>query len=386
MSFFRIFQPPTTSFFLFGPRATGKSTWVQRQLKPDLVVDLLRTQVYRDYASRPQLLREILEANPHYRVVVIDEVQKLPELLDEVHSLLFTSENRIQFVLTGSSTRRIKRSPVNLLAGRALLRQFHQFSQIELGGQFRIMEALQFGLLPQIWNLETVADRHDYLNAYVDTYLREEIRQEALVRSLPAYASFLEHFAIRNGQVVNLQNLSKEIGVSRATLNGYLEILEQTMLGARLPPIQLQAKVKEVATPKFFFFDPGVVRALARRLDIPVSEDVGPLLETYVLHEMRTYSDYFSARYEFAYWATHYSKEVDFVVSRGRSRVGIEVKSSRTWHKEFGAGLTTLLQAGKIAAGIGVYLGDEIIKQSEITVYPVDRFIQLLYEGRLLSS
>ncbi|MFN7904899.1 MAG: ATP-binding protein [Pseudobdellovibrionaceae bacterium] len=375
---------PTKSFFLLGPRATGKSTWLRDQVKPDFMIDLLRSRDFRDYSTDLNLLREVIEANPKYKVVVIDEIQKLPELLDEVHSLIFDFKNKIQFILTGSSARKLKKNNVNLLAGRALVRNFHQFSYLEIKEQFDLVPCLKFGMLPEVWNLETEAEKKDYLFSYVDTYLKEEIQQEAAVRNLPSYIKFLEHFSFRNSKVINLQNISSEIGVARTTIVGYLEILEQTLLGFKISPLHLKAKVKEVSTPKFYFFDTGVVRGLSKNLDQDLEDQKGSLFETYVLQEIRTYSDYFQARFDIHYWGTPGQNEVDFVLSKGRIRVGIEVKSSRVWSKDFNRGLKTLIDAGKIRDAYGVYLGQEVIQKDGVLVYPIKKFVEALFQGKIL--
>jgi uncharacterized protein len=381
----RILSPPKGSFFLFGPRATGKSTWIHQQIHPDFVVDLLKARDYQKYSTNLGLLREVLEGNPKYRIVVIDEVQKLPELLDEVHSLIFESNKKIQFILTGSSARRLKKSNVNLLAGRALVRNFHPYSCMELGGIFNIEDCLRFGMLPEVWNLNEEEAKKDYLVSYVDTYLKEEIQQEAAVRRLPSYLRFLEHFALRNAQVINLQNISSETGIARTTLNGYLDVLEQTLLGMRLAPLHLKAKVKEVSSPKFYFFDTGVVCALAKILDENLESSKGYLLETYVFHELRTFSDYFQKRWEFFYWGTPSSNEVDFIVSTGKNNIGIEVKASKKWSKSFNSGLDVLLDSKKIKNAYGVYLGKEILKSDRVIVYPIQEFVLHMYAKDLFE-
>lgn len=380
----RILPVPQKSFFLFGPRATGKSTWLRNQIKPDLTVDLLKARDFQTYSTNLGYLRERIEANPNYKIVVIDEVQKLPELLNEVHSLIFDYKNQIQFILTGSSARKLKTQNVNLLAGRALVRHFHQFSRMEISAQFKLDLSLKYGMLPEVWNLKTEEEKKDYLVSYVDTYLKEEIQREAAVRSLPSYLKFLEHFAQRNAQVINLQNLSQEVGVARTTLTGYLEILEQTLLGFRLSPIHLKAKVKEVSKPKFYFFDTGVVRALSKELDNDFRDDQGSLLETYILHELRTYLDYFDPRVEIHYWGTPGDNEVDFILSKGKETVGIEVKSAKSWSKEFSFGLETLQEAGKIKKAFGVYRGNDILKKGHIMIYPIQDFIELLFNGKII--
>lgn len=381
----RLLKPASKSFFLFGPRATGKSTWLKKQVKADLSIDLLKASEYQKYSKNISLLREVLEANPNYKTIVIDEIQKLPELLDEVHSLIFDFNNKHRFILTGSSARKLKKKNVNLLAGRALLRNFHTYSCLEVAEHFNIDQALKFGMLPEVWNIKDEADKKDYLISYVQTYLKEEIQQEAAVRSLPSYLSFLEHFAIKNGQVINLQNLSGDIGVARTTIISYLEILEHTLLGFKLLPIHLKAKAKEVSLPKFYFFDTGVVRALSQSLDNTLAEDKGYLLETFILNELKIYSDYNQKRWEFYYWGTPSLNEVDFIVARGKTHIGIEVKSAKIWKSEFSKGLKTLLDSKKIVEGIGIYCGDEIIKKDGITIYPVAKFVEALHKNKFLK-
>lgn len=368
----RIIKKPRTSFFLLGLRATGKSTWLADQVGSDFTIDLLKARDYQKYSTNLNLLREVIEGNPNIKTIVIDEIQKLPQLLDEVHSLIFDSKNRLIFILTGSSARKLKKKNVNLLAGRAVVRHFHPFSAIEIKSKFKIQLALKYGMLPQVWNLESEEDKKDYLVSFVDTYLKEEIQQEAAVRSLPSYLKFLEHFAIRNGHVINIQNLAGEIGVPRTTINGYLEILEQTLLGFKLEPIHLKAKVKEVATAKFYFFDLGVVRALAKQLVEELGTERGTLLETLVLHEIKTYSDYFQQRWGVHFWGTPSENEVDFIVIKGKVAIGIEVKASKKWDKKFNSGLETLLDSGKIKSAFGVYLGTEKLKSGPVTVLPFE--------------
>lgn len=379
----RLLKSPSTSFFLLGPRATGKSTWLRDQVKPDFVVDLLKASDYHKYSANLGLLREVVEGNPKFKKIVIDEVQKLPEILDEVHSLIFESKNKLQFILTGSSARKLKKKDVNLLAGRAMVRYFHPFSSEEIETKFKVDSALKYGMLPQVWNFKSEEEKKDYLISYVDTYLKEEIQQEAAVRRLPSYLKFLEHFALRNGHVINMQSLSGEIGVPRTTLNGYLEILEQTLLGFKLEPLHLKAKIKEVSTPKFYFFDGGVVRALANQLDDEIGAEKGTLFETLVLHEIKTYSDYFQQRWQVHYWGTPSENEVDFIISKGKISIGVEVKSSKKWDKSFNAGLSTLLAAGKIKAAYGVYLGGDQLKSGDVSVLPFRKFVSLMHSGKL---
>ena len=261
-----------------------------------------------------------------------------------------------------------------------MLRKFRPLTGLEIGKTFDLQEALNFGMLPRVWTLSSPEKKKDYLFSYVETYLREEIQQEALARNLPAYSAFLEHMALRNSHVINLQNLASQIGVARTTLKGYLEILEDTLLGMSLHPIQLKAKVKEVATPKFYFFDTGVVRGLSNALDEPMeSLTKGAMLETYVLHELVCHSDYNSKRWQFHYWATPTASEVDFILSSGKTSIGIEVKSSNHWDKDFNYGLDILLDSGKIKKAYGVYTGQEFIKKDRVSIIPAHLFSKYLH-------
>lgn len=383
MTIHRLLKMPKQSFFLLGPRATGKTTWLRDQIKADLYIDLLKAKDYQKYSTNLSLLSEIIEGNKDIRIIVIDEIQKLPELLDEIHSLIFESKNRLQFILTGSSARKLKKKNVNLLAGRALVRYFHPYSLIEVMDEFNLNKSLRLGMLPQVWNIQNEEDKKDYLTSYVDTYLKEEIQQEAAVRRLPSYLLFLEHLALRNGHILNLQNLSMETGIPRTTINGYLEILEQTMIGYKLSPLQLKAKVKEVSTPKFYFFDTGVARCLAKQIDEDLLDTKGLLLETLVLHELKCFSDYNQKRWEISFWGTPSDNEVDFIVSHGRINIGIEVKSAKTWNASYNKGLKVLQEAGKITKAYGIYTGSDILKKDKVMVLPLVDFVKKLNADEL---
>lgn len=324
-----------------------------------------------------------VEAMPKGSRVLIDEIQKLPALLDEVHALIFDFGDAYQFALTGSSARKLKKSHANLLAGRAIQRRMAPLTSAEMAGDFNLESVLKFGSLPRVMGLKSDAERVDYLATYVETYLKEEIQQEAAVRSLPSYHRFLKHAAVMNGFVVNLNNLSREAAVARSTLDGYFSILEDTLLGSFVEPIHLKAKVKEVATPKFYFFDCGVTRALRNDLREPLGDEKGYQLETFLLNEMRAYSSYSQAGWEFYYWGTPSGNEVDFIIVDGRKKTGLEVKSSRTWKKEFGNGLKTLLEEKKIQRAMAVYTGDRRLKDGGIEVFPVADFCRELFSGKI---
>lgn len=379
MNIKRLFKEPERHFFLFGPRGCGKSSWLKDSFCPDLNIDLLKSIQFLELSSHPELLSEKVAALKKGSKVVIDEIQKIPMILDEVHSLIFEHENKYQFALTGSSARKLKRNHANMLAGRAIRKEMFPFVSAELGTDFEVDSALFWGTLPGLTKLENSQDKKDFLYSYVDTYLREEIQMEAAVRNLAAYNRFLNHAAVMNGQTLNLSNISREAGIPRATLDGYFQILKDTLLGTFLEPIHLNAKVKEVNTPKFYFFDCGVVRALRHDLEETLGEEKGFLLETLIFNEMRAYSSYFSKQLEFFYWATPSRTEVDFIVCKGKTKIGIEVKCSRTWKKEFNTGLHSAAVSRKLDRLIGVYLGSDPLVSEDVEVFPAKVFLDQLF-------
>jgi predicted AAA+ superfamily ATPase len=383
MSYKRALKIPAHSFFLFGPRGTGKSTWLRDQFKPDLTIDLLKTETFLEMSTSPEKLRAYVEALPKNSRVVIDEIQRIPSLLNEVHSLIFDFEDQYQFALTGSSARKLKKENVNLLAGRALTRQFFPLSSHELGDDFSVEDVLQFGSLPRAVNLKKNEDKIEYLMSYVETYLREEIQQEAVVRNLQAYNRFLKHAAIMNGQVINLSNISREAAIPRATLDGYFSILKDTLLGDFVESIHLKAKVKEVSTPKFYFFDCGVVRALRQELRQPLGPEKGFLLENLVLNELKTFSSYHALGWEIYYWGVPSGNEVDFIINLGKKNIGIEIKAAKVWRKEYSQGLNLLFKEKKIHRAIGIYQGKEKLKQDGIEIFPVEKFLKALWNGQI---
>ncbi len=384
MSYKRILTPPQSTFFLFGPRGTGKSTWLRDVYKPDLRIDLLRSQTFLELSSRPAILRQMVETLPKGAKVVIDEIQKLPLLLDEIHAMIFDFEDRYKFALTGSSARRLKKHKANLLAGRALRRDFFGLTKAEMADDFNIEKVLTYGTLPQTLNLKTPEEKKDYLLSYVDQYLKEEVQAEAAVRNLSNYYKFLKHASIMNGQVLNLNAISSETAVKRSTLDGYFNIVEETLLGTFVEPLHLRAKVKEVSNPKFYFFDCGVVRALRNDLDDPLKDDKGLLLETFILNEIRAYSSYNQKNIEINYWGTPSENEVDFILTKGQKRIGIEVKAAKTWKDNFGKSLSQLMDHKKISRGYGVYLGEHNIKNKGVSVLTIKSFCDQLFSGEMI--
>jgi predicted AAA+ superfamily ATPase len=375
---------PAHSFFVFGPRGTGKTTWLRAVLPQALWFDLLRTQTLLDLSRQPESFRQQVEARPRGSWVVVDEVQRLPALLNEMHALIAEHGRAYRFALSGSSARKLRRLDVNLLAGRAINRQFFPLTAAELDYQCDLERVLRFGLLPQIHAEPDIA--LDTLEAYAANYVREEIQQEALVRRLDSFARFLHVAALMNGQIVNVAGLARDAAVARPTVQGYLETLNDTLIGFWLPAWRRRAKVKEVASPKFYLFDSGVARALAGRLREPLEGvERGILLETWVLHELRAALAFQNLGGQLHYWRTPNGSEVDFVWTRGARAVGLEVKAAAQWRAEFGAPLKALAADRIVQAAFGVYTGTVELMDGPLRVLPWKRFFQELAEGKVLG-
>jgi uncharacterized protein len=377
---------PDRSFFLFGPRATGKTTWLRAALPNarwfNLLLDREHVRLMRD----PAAFRQEVEALPAGSWVVLDEIQKLPRLLDDVHDLLQAHPRRYRFALTGSSARKLRRDHANLLAGRVITRRFFPLTAAELDFAVGADDLVRFGGLPLVCSESEERQRIDLLEAYVETYLTQEIRAEALVRNLESFTRFLEIAALANGQVTSVAALARDSAVTRPTVQGYFDVLVDTLIGSWLPAWRPRAKVKEVQHPKFYFFDTGVVRSLARRLREPLdSAERGPLLETLILHELRAHQNVAGCGGDLAYWRTPSGTEVDFVWTRGKRAVAIEVKAASRWRAEMSRGLRELLATGVAQRGIGVYLGTVRLKDGGVDVFPLMDFLQLLDAGKIIG-
>jgi predicted AAA+ superfamily ATPase len=385
-SYTRRLSTPKRSFLLLGPRGTGKTTWLRTTLPRAHVYNLLLDREYLRLLRDPGILRHEIEALPRGAWIAIDEVQRLPALLNEVHDALSAGPTRWRFALTGSSARKLRRENVNLLAGRLVMRKLLPLTATELGALPALDELLRFGMLPVVRTARSMAERVDLLEAYVETYLSQEIRAEALVRNLDSFSRFLEVTALANAQVTNVSALARDAGVARPTISGYFEVLTDTLLGTWLPAWRPRAKVKEAQHPKFYLFDTGVARALARRLREPVeAAERGPLLETFVHHELRAQIAYADCGGELSYYRTPSGTEIDFIWTRGSHAVGIEVKASERWRPEFGRALEELVNAGVVLSAHAVYLGARPLRIGAITVWPVKDFLRELAAGRVLS-
>jgi predicted AAA+ superfamily ATPase len=320
----RLLASPQGSFFLFGPRGAGKSTWLRGAFPQAHRVDLLDEALYQTYLADPGGFAGELRTLPPRAVVVVDEVQRLPSLLNEVHRHI--EDRGLRFVLCGSSARKLKTAGTNLLAGRAVRRHLHPFVPEELGSDFDLETALRFGTLPVVW---TAPDRGEALKAYAQLYLKEEVQAEALVRNLPGFARFLPVAALLHGQIVNVAGIARDAGTARTTVADYLEILEDTLLAFRLPAFEAKLRVRERRHPKLYWADAGLPRAMKRQLGPPAAEERGHLFEGWLAGLLRAYRDYRALFDDWGYWAAGKGSavEVDFILRRGRDIVAIEVRS-----------------------------------------------------------
>jgi predicted AAA+ superfamily ATPase len=377
----RFFQPPSSHYFLFGPRGTGKSTWLRETYADALWIDLLRPEVHRQYAARPERLRELVAGNPERPVVIVDEVQKAPVLLDVVHDLI---ERRAgpQFILTGSSSRKLKREGVDLLAGRALLRSLHPFMAAELGDRFRLDSALARGLVPLVWSSR---EPEEVLKAYVALYLREEVQMEGLVRRFEGFARFLESVSFSHAAVLNVSEVARECQVSRKTVEGYLEILEDLLLAFRIPVFTKRAQRGLTAHPKFFWFDAGVFVAMrpAGPLDRP-EEIGGAALEGLIAQHLRAWIDYAGEDFTLSFWRTRAGAEVDFVLYGRRGFWAVEVKHSATIRPADLRGLKAFREDYPEAELRLLYRGEEARVVDGIRCLPCEDFLRALIPGRPL--
>ncbi|MHB8838000.1 MAG: ATP-binding protein [Gemmatimonadaceae bacterium] len=380
----RTFCLPGQSFFIVGPRGTGKTTWLRQALPRAEWFDLLRMGTVLELTRDPERFRARIEARPRGTWVVVDEVPKLPALLDEVQSIIADHGKAYRFALCGSSARKLRRMEANLLAGRVAVRRFFPLTLAELGHPLPLNDLLRFGMLPSVRAEPALAV--DILDAYVSTYLREEIQQEALTKDFGAFSRFLEVAAISNGQVVNVAGTARDAGVTRMTVARYYQVLVDTLIGFWLPAWQSKARIKEVRHPKFYFFDPGVARALLGRIREPLeAAERGALLETLVLHELRAAMSVHNAGGDLSYWRTPAGVEVDFIWRRGRRAVGIEAKASARWRREDAAVLRQLMDEKVLTAGYVVYGGGEVLRDRGIDVLPFEVFAQRAAQGDLFG-
>lgn len=388
-SYTRLLKPPDISFFLFGARGTGKSTWLKAMFPHELRLDLLDTSLQLELMAAPDRLAALVGHKPPGTWVVLDEVQKIPALLDEVHRLI--EERKWRFALCGSSARKLKRGGADLLAGRALTLNMEPFSFQEVGPDYDVDFAIQWGLLPVVWAHPGYAA--DILAAYLDTYLREEIRVEGTVRKYPPFIRFLGVAGQMNGQMLNAQNIAREAAVPRSSVDGYFGLLQDTLVAGLLPAYRPGAKVREAAHPKFYWIDPGMARAAANLLRDPLEQVwAGTALETIIFHELRVYNQASGKHRPLAYYRTPGGTEIDFVIETRRRQahchpevVCLEVKRASRWNRKWERPMRDLKSRDNITVRkmIGIYTGEKIYHFDGLDVWPVAHFLSQLFAGQL---
>lgn len=330
----RLLNPSkNNSFFLFGARGTGKSTYIKKQFLTSqsiLEIDLLNSDLEEEYAKSPMALYEKIRSQPKkWDWIFIDEVQKNPRLLDVVHKSI--EDLRVKFILTGSSARKLKRGGANLLAGRAFLYSLFPFTQLELKDKFDLNSSLRWGSLPQLQSFKDDADRKSYLKGYSQIYLKEEIKVEQLVRNIDPFRGFLEVAAQMSGKIINYSKISNDVGVDHKTVQNYFEILSDTWLGYFLPSFHQSVRKSQRLSPKFFFFDLGVKNSLAQLIDSkPVLGNTfyGELFEHFMINELFRLNSYFEKDFRFSYLSTKNNAEIDLILSKGSRHIAVEIKSN----------------------------------------------------------
>lgn len=380
-SYPRFATAPAGSFFLLGIRGVGKSTWARATFPNAHVIDLLDERRHYELAAAPGALADELRTLPARTPVIVDEVQRVPALLNEVHRAIESSRRR--FILLGSSARRLASGSTNLLAGRAVRRTMYPLQPDELGGDFDLDRAMTYGTVPVVWQS---ASPRATLDAYVQLYVREEIRAEALVRNLPAFLRFLPVAALFHGQVINISGLARDAGTSRTTIDGYVGILEDTLMAVRVEAFEARLRARERRHPKLFWVDPGIVRAAKRQLGPLAVEERGPLLEGLVLTLLRSHNDDGDVFDEVNYWSPAQSQgtEVDFVLRRGREYLAIEVKHQSRMGADLLTGLRAVADLAGLVRRIAVYRGRQPLRTEDgIEVWPFERLVEAVATGTL---
>lgn len=373
----RLEDVATESVFLWGARQTGKSTLLNVLFPQARYYDLLKSDVFERLHRRPALLREELMLSDESEIVIIDEVQKLPELLDEVHWLM--TNKGIRFILCGSSARKLKRCGANLLGGRAVRNVLFPFVSAELP-DFNLVRAVNNGMLPRHYLIENPEKR---LQAYIGDYLQEEILAEALIRNLSSFSRFLEVAALTDGEMLNYQNIATDCGISATTVKEYFVILTETMLGYMIPAYSKTMKRRLIQTSKFYFFDVGIVNYLTKRRNIlPGSSDFGHAFEHFIMQELIAYTGYTNSNSALSYWRTASGYEVDVIV--GDAKVAIEIKSCSEVQSRHLRGLKAFQEEHPEARLIVVSLDVNPRLMNGVEIWPATQFLQKLWSGKIV--
>ncbi len=370
-----LISPKNNSFFLFGPRGTGKTSWVKNTYPTALYFDLLKAETYDYFVTNPTRIEDSIPRD-FKDWIVIDEIQKIPQLLDEVHRLI--ENNHYKFILTGSSARKLRRGGVNLLAGRAFIYNIHPLTAFELGKEFNLKEYIEFGGLPAVFATQ---DKENYLKSYIQTYLQQEVIQEGISRNVSSFARFLETASFSQGSVLNMTEVGREAYVGRKVVEDYFSALEDLMLGVRLPVFSKKAKRRLIKHNKFYFFDVGVYRAIRPTGPLDQPEAMGGIaLESLFFQNLRAINDYLNLGYTLYYYRTATGVEVDFIVYGNRGLKAFEVKSKKNISRSDVVGLTTFLKDYPTAKCYILYGGNEKRYIGNIEIIPFVDAIKNLAE------
>ena len=377
----RLLSFPKANFFLFGVRGSGKTSILKQKFPKTLYIDLLNEDIYQSYLANVKLFYQQVKASED-NLVIVDEIQRMPNLLNEVHRLIESSSKR--FILPGSSARKIRARGVNLLAGRAGWINMHPFTPEELGKDFNLNTALRLGLLPVIWS---AVDRTFALKAYAQVYLKEEIKSEGLTRNLPGFARFLQVAGLYHAQTVNMNAIARESQISRDSVRSFFSILEDTLLGFFLPAYSAKIRLREQKHPKFYFIDPGIVRSIKQNFGPVSNEERGSLFEGLVAQLLRTYKDYKNLYDSMSYWSPAEARktEVDFILEKGKKElIAIEVKSSPHISSTDYKGLKAIGCLKTVKRRVVIYTGEYNRKTEDgIEIWSFAHFCKMLKQGTL---
>ncbi len=379
----RFFKSPGQSYFLFGPRGTGKSTYLKNNFPEALWIDLLKPDVFRTYTAKPEHLIELVQGNPDKIIIVIDEIQKTPELLSAVHSLIEDYPQK-QFILTGSSARKLRRKGTNLLAGRAILKNFFPFMISEIPEKYSFEFFLTHGLLPVVIKSKNAKD---VLDTYAALYIREEVQQEGLVRNIGNFSRFLESISFSHASILNISTVARECEVERKVVEGYIKILEDILLGFRLPVFTKNAKRQLVAHPKFYFFDTGVFYSIRPKGPFDKPEEIsGAALEGLVVQHLIAWNSYNNNSFNLYFWRTRKGVEIDFILYGEEGIFAIEVKNNNRVRSNDLKALTTFQNDYPQCKTLLLYRGTEKLIINNIRCYPCDVFFKELTPDKKLSD
>ena len=362
------------SFFLFGPRGTGKTSWLKKEYPESIYIDLLESNTYNRLLAYPQRLEEMIPTKIS-EPVIIDEIQKIPDLLNEVHRLI--EKRKITFILTGSSARKLRKSGSNLLAGRAITKHIFPLTPTELIDDFQFDKVLKVGLLPTIYDIDKDIDPNEYLSSYIQTYLKEEVLQEGLTRNIGVFTRFLETASFSQGEALNISSVARECSVNRKMAENYFDILEDLLIASRVQVFQKKAKRKMSHHPKFYFFDVGVYRAIRPKgpLDSPEEID-GAAIETMTFQIISAWIEYSSIKLSIYYWRTQQGEEVDFILYGEDGLIAIEVKRKSRFDKRDLKGLRIFKKDYPSCKAIYAYGGNENLYVEGIQVRSLNEVLK----------